>query len=507
MTERQSIPVPTTESELEQRNPWLILFSVALGLFMVVVDVSILSIAMPTLSRIMNASLEEIEWALIAYSVALTGLVPFFGRISDVLGRKRLFLTGLLIFSVASLLAALSPSILWLIGARLLQAVGGALITSNALAIITDTFPAGRRGVAMGIQGIVISGGAALGPTLGGFLVTQFGWHAVFLVNVPIGMIGALLAAKVLPPFQSNRTLEPIDWFGAATLIGGLSTLLLGLTKGPAWGWSSPLVDFLMAAGLLMLGVFIAHEMKTRFPLVDLSLFRNREFAAAQMAGLFATLSLASLTFLLPFYWQGLRGYSAQTAGLLMLPVPLTLMVIAPLSGKVSDLFGSRGIATSGLLIIMAGLFMISRVTETTSVEQVILRLMVFAAGFGMFIAPNNNSVMSSVPADKRGVAGGLLGMFRYLGQTAGVAFAGTIFALVVADSGGDGVHLLSSLVARGSSAPDATTLVSSRIAFMKGMSGVALTAGFFAGIAAALSLLRGKGTPDPSPIVQSPDS
>ncbi|MCH8820164.1 MAG: MFS transporter, partial [Acidobacteria bacterium] len=151
--------MPTTESELEQRNPWLILFSVALGLFMVVVDVSILSIAMPTLSRIMNASLEEIEWALIAYSVALTGLVPFFGRISDVLGRKRLFLTGLLIFSVASLLAALSPSILWLIGARLLQAVGGALITSNALAIITDTFPAGRRGVAMGIQGIVISGG------------------------------------------------------------------------------------------------------------------------------------------------------------------------------------------------------------------------------------------------------------------------------------------------------------------------------------------------------------
>jgi EmrB/QacA subfamily drug resistance transporter len=499
MTERQGLPVTTTESDVEQDNPWMILFSVALGLFMVVIDVSILSIAMPTLSRTMNASLEEIEWALIAYSVALTGLVPFFGRISDVLGRKRLFLTGLLIFSVASLLAALSPSILWLIGARLLQAVGGALITSNSLAIITDTFPAGRRGVAMGVQGIVISGGAALGPTLGGFLVTQFGWHSVFLVNVPIGMMAALLAALVLPPLQSNRTLEPIDWFGAATLIGGMSTLLLGLTKGPVWGWSSPFVDLLIAAGLLMVGVFITHEMRTRFPLVDLSLFRNREFAAAQMAGLFATLSLASLTFLLPFYWQGLRGYSAQTAGLLMLPVPLTLMVIAPLSGKVSDLLGSRGIATSGLLVIMAGLFMISRVTETTSVEQVILRLMVFAAGFGMFIAPNNNSVMSSVPADKRGVAGGLLGMFRYLGQTAGIAFAGTMFAVVVADSGGDGVHILSSLAASGGSGTDATAFDHSRIVFMKGMSGVALTAVSFAGVAAALSMLRGKGTPNPN--------
>ena len=507
MTERRSIPVTTMQSDLEQRNPWMILFSVALGLFMVVIDVSILSIAMPTLARTMNASLEEIEWALIAYSVALTGLVPFFGRISDVLGRKRLFLTGLLIFSVASLLAALSPSILWLIGARLLQAVGGALITSNTLAIITDTFPAGRRGVAMGIQGIIISGGAALGPTLGGFLVTQFGWHAVFLINVPIGMIGAVLAALVLPPLQSNRTLEPIDWIGAATLIAGMSTLLLGLTKGPAWGWSSPLVDLLIAAGLLMLGMFIAHEMRTRFPLVDLSLFRIREFAAAQMAGLFAMLSLASLTFLLPFYWQGLRGYSAQTAGLLMLPVPLTLMVIAPLSGKVSDLLGSRGIATSGLLVIMAGLFMVSRVTETTSVEQVLLRLMVFAAGFGMFIAPNNNSIMSSVPAGNRGVAGGLLGMFRYLGQTAGIALAGTMFALVVADSGVDSLHLLSSLAARGASAPDAATLEVFRTAFMKGMSGVALTAVFFAGIAAVLSLLRGPGDPGTVSTVYSSDS
>ncbi len=266
------------------------------------------------------------------------------------------------------------------------------------------------------------------------------------------------------------------------------------------------LVNLLIVAGLLMLGGFIAHGVRTRFPLVDLSLFRIREFAAAQMAGLFATLSLASLTFLLPFYWQGLRGYSAQKAGLLMLPVPLTLMVVAPLSGKVPDLLGSRGIATSGLLIIMAGLFMISRVTETTSVEQVLLRLMVFAAGFGMFIAPNNNSVMSSVPAAHRGVAGGLLGMFRYLGQTGGIAFAGTLFALVVADSGVDGVHLLSSLAAGGSSAPDAAALDRSRMAFMNGMSGMALTAVSFAGVAAILSLLRGPGGSNSPPVLDLED-
>ena len=449
----------------------MILFSVGLGLFMVVIDISILNIAMPTLSRTMKASLEEIEWALIAYSIALTGLVPFFGRISDVLGRKRLFLMGLLIFATASFLAGLSPSILWLIAARLLQAVGGALITSNTLAIITDTFPPGKRGVAMGIQAIIISGGAAIGPTLGGFLVTQFGWQAVFFINVPIGIGAALLASLVLPTLQSNRTLEPIDWIGAVTLLGGMSTLLLGLTKGPAWGWSSFSVGVLIISGLVILSLFVLRELRTRFPLVDLSLFQIREFAAAQMAGLFATMSLSSLTFLLPFYWQGLRGFSAQTAGLLMLPVPLTLMIVAPLSGKASDRFGSRGIATTGMLFIMTGLLMVSQLTEAMPVQKVLVRLMVFAAGFGMFTAPNNNSIMSCVPPSKRGVSGGLLGMFRYLGQAVGVTFAGSLFAFLVTDASGEGMHLLSSLSSGDSLASDA--LNPSHTAFIHGMSGV----------------------------------
>lgn len=473
-------------------NQWMVLFSVGLGLFMVVIDISILNIAMPTLARTMNASLEEIEWALIAYSVALTGLVPFFGRVSDVVGRKRLFLAGLLIFALASLLAGISPTILWLIAARVLQAAGGALITSNTLAIITDTFPVGKRGVAMGVQAIIISGGAAVGPTLGGFLVTHLGWQSVFFVNVPIGIVGALVAVLVLPTFRSNRTLEPIDWIGAVAFLGGMSSLLLGLTRGPAWGWSSFPVDLLIIGGLVVMSLFILRESRTPYPLVDLSLFRIREFAAAQMAGLFATISLSSLTFLLPFYWQGLRGFSAQTAGLLMLPVPLTLMIIAPLSGKASDTFGSRGIATTGMLFIMAGLFMVSQLTETMPVQQVLLRLMVFAAGFGMFIAPNNNSVMSCVPPQKRGISGGLLGMFRYFGQAVGIAFAGTLFVLLASDVSGDGMHLLSSLGSGDSLAPD--VLSNSHTAFIHGMSGVALAGALFAGIGAVLSVLRGQG-------------
>jgi EmrB/QacA subfamily drug resistance transporter len=369
--------------------------------------------------------------------------------------------------------------------------VGGAQITSNTLAIITDIFPVGRRGVAMGIQSIIISGGAAIGPTLGGFLVTHFGWQAVFYVNVPIGIVGALTAVAVLPPLQSHRNAEPIDWMGAVTLIGGVSALLLGLTKGPGWGWSSFSVGLLILGGLVIISLFVVHELHARFPLVDLSLFSIREFATAQMAGLFATLAFASLFFLLPFYWQSLRGYSAQQTGLLMLPVPLILMIVAPLSGKASDTLGSRGLATTGMLLIMTGLLMVSQLTETMSILQVLGRLMVFGVGFGLFIAPNNNSVMSCVQPHQRGVAGGLLGMFRYLGQAAGVAFAGALFAFLVADASGDGMHLLSSLSSGDSLASDA--LSNSHSAFMNGMRGVALAGALFAGIGAVLSLLRGQ--------------
>jgi len=504
MVEPPSAHMSDDHQLITTRNPWLILLSVALGLFMVVLDISILNIALPTISTSLHATLSSVEWTLIIYTLALTALVPFFGRISDVMGRRRLFITGLGVFAAASLLAAFSQSILWLIGARLLQAFGGALITANVLAIITDVFPAGKRGTAMGVQAILISGGASLGPIIGGVLVTRFGWQSVFLVNVPIGIVAAAMAFFILPSLKSSRAMEPIDWLGSGLLLGGLTPLLLGVSKGPEWEWSSTSL-ILVAVGLVGLALFILQELRTKYPLVDLSLFKIKEFAAGQAAGTFATIALSTMMLLFPFYWQVLRGYSAEQTGIYMLPMPLTLMVAAPLSGKLSDKLGARGIASAGLVLIMVGLFLVSQVTATMPVWHVLWRIMIFGAGLGMFTAPNNNAVMSSAPPQRRGVASGLLGMFRYVGQSFGIAFAGTVF-VSFATAGAFALHGLPSLGdVTGATTPAAREALSS--AFINGMHASALLAIPFAAIGVVLSLIRGKAAEAARPGTPAPET
>lgn len=482
-------------------NPWLVLIAVSLGMLMAVFGIAIVNIVLPTIAQVMDASLADIQWVLIAYLLAMTGLVPIFGRVSDVIGRKRLFVAGILIVAVASVLAALSPSVLWLIGARVIQGVGGGLITSNALAIITDTFPSGKRGTAMGVQAVMISGGAAIAPTVGGVLATNVGWQAVFLFNVPMALVAAVVAMLILPPLKSNRTAEPIDWLGATLLFGSLTPLLLGLTQAPSWGWTSGATLSTLGGGLVLALTFVAWETRSRYPVVDLSLFRIREFAAGQMAGMFATMTMATMMLILPFYWQGLRGYSAQTAGLLMLPMPMLLMVTAPLSGRLSDRWGARWIASVGLVVLMGALLLMSLVTDNTPVWSVLLRLTLIGTGLGMFMAPNNNAVMSSVPPQRRGIASGLLGTFRYTGQSTGVAFAGTLFAVFATAPGGfalqgGGLPGPDTIARLGS---DPVALAALRTAFTNGMHGVFLAAVPVAGIGALLSVLRGSPGGDPS--------
>lgn len=394
---------------------------------MVVVDVTIVNIALPTIARDFEASLPELEWAVIAYSLTMIGLVPTLGRLSDVLGRKRLYLLGLVTFGAASILAGRSERIQMLIAARVVQAVGGALITSNTLAILTDVFPAGKRGVAMGLQSILIGGGAAIGPVLGGFLVTSFGWQAIFWVNVPVSLVASTVAARVLPAQHARDAAQAIDWGGAALLLVGLVSLLTGVTRGPQWGWGSLQVVGAALGGVVVLGAFAWRQRVARAPIVRPALFRIRAFASGQAAGFLGTMSLVTMVFTLPFYWQGLRGETAQATGLFMLPIPLGIMCLSPVAGRLSDKLGARGLATFGLTLVASGAWLLSRVDAETPVADVLWRVAVVGVGLGCFLAPNNSAIMSAVPEGERGVASGLLALFRFLGQSSGIVTAGTL--------------------------------------------------------------------------------
>lgn len=486
-------------------NPWLVLVTVASGLFLVIIDQTILNLALPNLAQSLDASLSELEWTIIAYTITLTVLVPVFGRISDVLGRKRLFIAGVILFTAASLAAGLSPTILWLIIFRIVQGCGGALITANVLAIITDVFPPGKRGAAMGIQAIIISAGGAFGPTVGGILITHLSWRAVFFVNVPIGILSAVVAVRVLPSLKSQRRMEPVDWRGALLLVAGLGAVLFGVTKGPEWGWSSPAVLGLSGAGIAVTAAFFLWESRTRFPLIDLALLRIPAFTTGQLAGFLALVSLAALNILIPFYWQSLRGFSAQKAGLLLLPVPITIAAISPFAGRLSDRFGPRGIATAGLLFVVLSLFLTSFLSATTPIPLVMAALALFGVGMALFTTPNNNGVMSSVPPERRGVAAGLLGMGRHAGQSIGIAFVATIFAIFAA-SGGFAIHGLPSPADRAAAIADPATASLYNDAFLRGFRIAMLLAIPLAALAAILSAIRGgaprpaTGSPPPAP-------
>jgi len=479
-----------------------VLLSVALGQFMVVVDVTILNIALPAIATDLHASMAGIEWAMIAYSLTMIGLVPAFGRMSDVLGRKRLYIAGLAVFAAASGLAATATFIELLIAARVVQAMGGALITSNTLAILTDTFPAGRRGIAMGVQSILISGGAAIGPTLGGFLVTHLGWEAVFVVNIPVGVVGTLLAFVTLPPLKKEGPREPFDTLGAALLTGALCGILLGATKGPDWGWTATTTLGTLGGGVGFLALFAARQTRFAYPLIDTALYRNRAFMAGQLAGTLAMISLLSLTFLMPFYWQGLRGLSAEHAGMLMLPLPLGIMVLSPVSGRLSDTYGVRGVATLGMLLVATGLTFMSQVTASTAIPDVLWRYTILGLGLGMFFAPNNNGIMSSVPGAHRGVASGLIALFRFTGQSLGIAVGGTVFLHSAAAVAGEGQIDPSELARIGR---DPHLFAALRGSFEAGFRNACLAALPLSLIGAALSFARGEEPTEAAPSEDEP--
>ena len=416
------------EEAVDYSRKWYVMAAVAIGIFMATLDSSIVNVALPTLVRSLRADFPTIQWVILAYLLTLATLLLGVGRLADMRGKKPLYTAGFVVFTIGSVLCGLSPTAGWLIASRVVQAIGAASILALGLAIVTEAFPANERGMALGVGGSTVSVGIVVGPTLGGLLIESLSWHWIFFVNLPVGILGTVLALRYLPNVRPSGK-QRFDYTGAVTLFVGLLAFSLSLTLGQEMGFTAPPILFLFVIAVLFLLFFVLQERRHPQPMIDLRLFNNALFSINLVTGFIVFVAIAGAIILIPFYLELVLGYSTGQVGLLMAVVPVGLGIVAPLSGALSDRVGTRLITFTGLLVLAAGYFTMSTLGGQTTLLGFILRFLPLGIGIGIFQSPNNSAVMGAVPRGRLGIASGLLAITRTLGQTVGIAIIGALWA------------------------------------------------------------------------------
>lgn len=343
--------------------PWLIFGVAMMGTFMATLDSSIVNVALPVIASSLGADLTIIQWVVTAYLLTISSLLPLFGRIGDMFGRRLIYTCGFLIFTAGSIACALAFNVWLIIGARVFQAVGAAMIMSNSQAIIAVAFPGKKRGRALGLIGTVVALGSMSGPALGGLLVGAFGWESIFYVNVPVG-VTAFIVGKLILPDNEKRKSESFDFIGAVLFSIGMVSLLWLLSQGHEWGWlSRKVVGFLLMAVFALSG-FVFHERRTIHPMIDLSLFNSWPFTAGSLAGLLSFMAMFANTMLLPFYLHSVLNLTPTQMGLVITPFPIVMAITAPISGYLSERINQIYLTSSGLAIVVLGLLYLSTLNE-----------------------------------------------------------------------------------------------------------------------------------------------
>lgn len=404
------------------------ILAVGIGTFMSSLDSSVVNISLPQMSEHFGISISAVEWVVMAYLLIISSLLLMYGRIGDMYGNKRIFLSGFVIFTVGSLLCGLSPNLPALVAARVFQAIGAGMLMAMGPAIITAVAPPQERGKALGMNGVAVYVALASGPVLGGFLTTAFGWQSIFYINIPVGVAGYLLGRKFLPA-DGQHTHQEFDVWGAVLFFLAMMALLFPLNYGDTAGWRSPLILGSFAASAALFAAFAAVELKSGSPMMDLSLFRNRLFTMSNISLLISFIAGFAVTLLMPFYLQDLRGLSAAAAGLLLIPQPLVTILVAPASGALSDRMDSRYLSSGGMLLVAVGMFLLSTLNIGSTALQSSLFLMLSGLGNGVFQTPNNSSIMGSVPDNRRGIASGMMATMRNVGMVIGTAVSGAVFS------------------------------------------------------------------------------
>jgi EmrB/QacA subfamily drug resistance transporter len=422
--------VPPQQSP-DPSKKWPIMAAVSMGIFLATIDGSIVNVALPTLEAELHTSFSLVQWVVVGYLLVITTLLLSFGRWADMIGKKKIYIAGYIIFTLGSLFCGLSSSIYMLIASRLFQAVGASMQMALGMAIVTEAFPPNERGKALGFTGLMVSLGIIAGPTLGGVILGSLSWHWIFFVNLPVGILGTIMVIRFVPNVIPGIK-QKFDFYGAALLLVSLSSLTIGLTLGELNGFQTLLVYALLALFVITFAGFLYIEKRVTQPMIDLRLFANRLFSINLVTGFLTFMASAGTTILMPYYLQTVMGYTPQKTGLLMAVVPIALGIISPISGSLSDRFGTRPLTVIGLAFMLFGYILVSTLQTDTTALGYILRFLPIGIGAGIFQSPNNSEIMSSAPRESLGVASGLLSLTRTLGQTTGIAILGAIWTGLV---------------------------------------------------------------------------
>jgi EmrB/QacA subfamily drug resistance transporter len=415
------------------RAQTFMVISIALATFMTSLDASIVSIAIPTITEEFHTTTGVVSWIIIIYGLLLSSLLLTFGKLADTMGFKKLFMIGLIIFTIGSMLSGMASSIEDLIAYRGLQAVGGSIMAALTLAMVSHYLPADCKGKGLGVVSTFMALGVALGPVIGGVLTQYLSWRWIFFVNIPVCLIALLMGQRYIPADEKMTAKKKgFDIPGAVLFFTSIFAFLLAMNMGSEWGWTSIAIIGLFILAVISLGLFILCESKVSSPMLKLALVRNRNILAENFAGLAIMGSVGGMFLLMPFYFEIILGKTTSETGFLLLSSSVAIMIFGMISGKLSDRSGSRKLCIAGTVITTAAFCILSTLGVGTSIIVVLLGLFILGVGFGFYLSPASNLILRQTSKEDEGVSTGLLNTTRNLGYVIGLTIMETVFSLTV---------------------------------------------------------------------------
>jgi EmrB/QacA subfamily drug resistance transporter len=415
----------------EHNRRWWTLGAMSFALFMVMLDNTAVNVALPSIQKDFGASLSALEWTVNAYTLTFAVLLVTGGRLGDIFGRRKMFLFGVIVFSLASATIGFAPSEGWLVASRAIQGIGAAFMMPGTLSIISNAFPPEERGKAIGTWAGVSAIALAAGPLLGGWLTEDVSWRAIFFLNLPVA-VGAVVVTLFAAHESRDETVgHSVDIPGIAGITVGLTALVFALVEGNAWGWGSPEILGLLVLSAAAFVAFVAIEKRAAAPVVDFDALRSKQFLGANVVAFMVSFGMLAMFFFLALYMQNILGYSPLQAGVRFLPSTVVIIFAGPIAGRLADRVGPRPLMVAGMLIVAVSLLWQSRIGVDTSYAYLAPAFVLMGLGMGLVMSPMSMAAMNAVDRTKAGVASGTLSMFRMVGGTFGVAALGALVATV----------------------------------------------------------------------------